>query len=102
MSQKVVIALGGNAILQPGQKAIYEHQLAKIKKSFEIITKVIHVRQKVIITHGNGPQVGNILRQNEVAKDVVPALPLDVCSAESQGFIGYMMDLSLKNEIEKL
>ena len=56
----------------------------------------------MIITHGNGPQVGNILRQQEEAKELVPPFPLDVCSAESQGFIGYMMDQSLRNELKKL
>lgn len=53
------------------------------------------------MTHGNGPQVGNILRQNEEAKEVVPPFPLDVCNAESQGFIGYLMEQSIKNKIEQ-
>ncbi|HLR74324.1 MAG TPA: carbamate kinase [Virgibacillus sp.] len=102
MSQRVVIALGGNAILQPGQEATYENQLENVRKSCEIIAKIIAAGKQVIVTHGNGPQVGNILRQNEVARDVVPALPLDVCSAESQGFIGYMINQTLKNELHKL
>lgn len=102
MSQKVVIALGGNAILQPGQEATYENQLENVRISTEIIARIVNNGHNVIITHGNGPQVGNILRQNEEAKDVVPPLPLDVCSAESQGFIGYMMDQTLKNELHKL
>lgn len=101
MGEKVVIALGGNAILQPKQAATYENQLENVRKSTEIITKIIKNGHTVIVTHGNGPQVGNILRQNEEAKHVVPPFPLDVCSAESQGFIGYMMDQSLKNELQK-
>lgn len=99
MSEKIVIALGGNAILQPGQEASYENQLKNVQKSAEVISEIIKEGYKVVVTHGNGPQVGNILRQNEVAKEVVPAFPLHVCSAESQGFIGYMMDQSLKNQI---
>src|SRR5690625_6163108 len=82
MAQKVVIALGGNAILQPKQEATYENQLDNVRQSTEIIAEIVKSGYKVIITHGNGPQVGNILRQNELAKDTVPSLPLDVCSAD--------------------
>ncbi len=102
MAEKVVIALGGNAILQPKQEATYGNQLENVRKSSEIIARIVKNGHSVIITHGNGPQVGNILRQNEEAKEVVPPFPLDVCSAESQGFIGYMMDQTLKNELQKL
>lgn len=102
MSKKVVIALGGNAILQPGQEATYENQLNNVKTSVKIIAKIVNNGHRVVITHGNGPQVGNILRQNEEAKDVIPPLPLDVCSAESQGFIGYMMNQTLINELKAL
>ncbi|WP_368654364.1 carbamate kinase [Ornithinibacillus sp. 4-3] len=102
MPEKVVIALGGNAILQPGQEGSFENQLENVRISTEIISRIIKNGHQVIITHGNGPQVGNILRQNEEAKHVVPPFPLDVCSAESQGFIGYMLDQSLKNSLHKL
>ncbi|QTD39805.1 carbamate kinase [Sporosarcina sp. Te-1] len=102
MAEKVVIALGGNAILQPKQEATYENQYENVRISTEIISKIVKNGHTVIVTHGNGPQVGNILRQNEEAKDVVPPFPLDVCSAESQGFIGYMMEQTLKNELNKL
>src|SRR5690625_1167063 len=102
MAKKVVIALGGNAILQPKQEATYENKLENVQKSAKIVAQIIQNGHKVIVTHGNGPQVGHILRQNEVARDIVPPLPLHVCSAESQGFIGYMMDQMLKNELAKL
>lgn len=102
MAEKIVIALGGNAILQAKQEATYENQLENVRKSAEQISKIISSGHQVIVTHGNGPQVGNILRQNELAKDVVPPLPLDVCNAESQGFIGYMLDQMLKNSLHKL
>lgn len=101
MGEKVVIALGGNAILQPKQEATYENQLENVRKSTEVIVQIIKNGHHVIITHGNGPQVGNILRQNEEAKSVVPPFPLDVCSAESQGFIGYMLEQTLINELLK-
>ncbi|SHG85863.1 carbamate kinase [Ornithinibacillus halophilus] len=102
MAEKVVIALGGNAILQPGQEATYENQLENVRKCSAIIAQVVKQGYQVVVTHGNGPQVGNILRQNEEAKDVVPPFPLDVCSAESQGFIGYMMEQTLRNELHEL
>jgi|SRR5690625_2281993 len=102
MAKKIVIALGGNAILQPKQEATYQNQLENVCKTTEIIAKIVEQQYNVIITHGNGPQVGNILRQNEIAKDVVPPLPLDVCNAESQGFISYMIDRSLKNAFNKI
>lgn len=100
MGKRVVIALGGNAILRPNQEATYENQLKNVQISSDLIAKVKKAGHKVIVTHGNGPQVGNILRQNEEAKKVVPALPIDVCSAESQGFIGYMMEQTLKNALQ--
>ncbi|MBC1435339.1 carbamate kinase [Listeria rocourtiae] len=101
MGKRVVIALGGNAILQPNQEATFENQLKNVEDSCAKIAEITEAGHKVIVTHGNGPQVGNILRQNEEAKEYVPALPIDACSAESQGFIGYMMEQSLKNELAR-
>jgi carbamate kinase len=93
----VVVALGGNAILQPGQKGLYEEQLENVEKTCRQIVAMLKDGYKVVITHGNGPQVGNILIQNEAGSSQVPAMPLDVCGAESQGLIGYMMQQSLVN-----
>lgn len=101
MAKRVVIALGGNAILKPNQPATVEAQLANIQLSAEQIAKIEKLDHQIVVTHGNGPQVGNILRQNEEAKEVVPPFPLDVCNAESQGFIGYLMEQSIKNKIEQ-
>ncbi|MGP4105885.1 carbamate kinase [Virgibacillus sp. L01] len=102
MGEKIVVALGGNAILQPNQEATFEIQNENVRKSAEVIAGIINNGHTVAVTHGNGPQVGNILRQNEEAKHVVPALPLEVCSAESQGFIGYMFEQNLRNELLKI
>ncbi|WP_086312113.1 carbamate kinase [Enterococcus sp. 7F3_DIV0205] len=101
MANRVVIALGGNAILKPNQEATLEVQLGNVKASAELVAKIEEIDYEIVLTHGNGPQVGNILRQNEEAKDVVPPFPLDVCNAESQGFIGYMLEQSLKNSLEE-
>lgn len=87
--------------MRPNQEATFENQLSNVEASCVLITEMVQAGHKVIVTHGNGPQVGNILRQNEEAKGVVPALPVDVCSAESQGFIGYMMEQSLKNALKE-
>jgi carbamate kinase len=102
MSKKIVVALGGNAILQAGQEGTFENQYNNVKTSAKFLAKLIQDGHKLVITHGNGPQVGNILLQNEEAKDVVPALPLDVLNGESQGFIGYMMIQAITNELKSL
>lgn len=101
MAQRVVMAIGGNAILRPGEEPNFTNQLANTKRCAEQIARVEALDYEVILTHGNGPQVGNILRQNELASDLIPAAPLDVCSAESQGFIGYMLEQSIKNALEQ-
>lgn len=99
--KSVVVALGGNAILQPGQEADYESQLENVRKTSSLLVDIVEKGDRLIITHGNGPQVGNILRQNEEARKVVPPMPLHILNAETQGFIGYMMTECLQNEIKK-
>lgn len=99
MRKRVVLALGGNAILQPGQLGTYENQQQNIEISSASIAKVIRAGNELAIVHGNGPQVGQILRQNELAQAEIPELPLSACSAESQGLIGYMLQQSLKNHL---
>lgn len=97
----VVVALGGNAILQPKQKGTIEEQMANVSYSAQQIVKLIQAGYRVVVAHGNGPQVGNILLQNAAARDQVPAMPLDVCGAESQGLIGYMIQQCIYNELKK-
>ena len=97
----VVIALGGNAILQPGQKGTFEEQMKNVETTCKQLTQmVLSGKYKIVITHGNGPQVGNILLQNETAKGVAAPMPLYVCGAESQGLIGYMIQQSLHNLLQ--
>jgi len=94
--QVVVIALGGNAILQPGQRGTFEEQMENVHVTCEQLAQmVLSGKYKIVVTHGNGPQVGNILLQNEAAKDVAAPMPLFVCGAESQGLIGFMIQQSL-------
>lgn len=94
----VVIALGGNAILQPGQRGTFAEQMTNVETTCKQLAQMVESgKYKIIITHGNGPQVGNILLQNETAKDVAAPMPLYACGAQSQGLIGYMMQQSLHN-----
>ncbi|MBS3787090.1 carbamate kinase [Candidatus Bipolaricaulota bacterium] len=97
-----VVALGGNAILKPGQEGTAEEQIENVNETTKQLAEmVLSGEYKIVLSHGNGPQVGNILLQNEIAKDEVPSQPLDVCGAESQGLIGYMFAQSLDNVFNK-
>ncbi len=96
--QLVVVALGGNAILQPGQRGTFEEQMANVRVTCEQLARMVESgKYKIVVTHGNGPQVGNLLLQNETGKDVAAPMPLFVCGAESQGLIGLMIQQNLGN-----
>ena len=98
----VVIALGGNAILQPGQVGTFEEQLVNVDAAARRIARLVPAGWQVVMTHGNGPQVGNLLIQNEAASAQIPPMPMDVCGAESQGQIGYLFAQSLDNHLRRL
>ena len=83
--KKIVIALGGNALQEAGKPATAEAQLDVVEKTAEYIADIIEAGYKVVVAHGNGPQVGRIVLQNEYAVPVTPAMPFDVCGAMSQG-----------------
>src|SRR6266550_1576149 len=97
---KVLVSLGGNAILKHGQKGTAEEQEMNVHNTAKHLAAILRRGERIAITHGNGPQVGNILLQNEIAKDTLPPMPLDVCGAESQGMIGYMLQRALRSELE--
>ena len=102
-SKKIVIALGGNAILQKDQIGTHEEQQENIKKTAKSIASVVlgtHRYKVSAITHGNGPQVGNLLLQQEFAKNM-PNLPMHTVIAMTQGQIGYMLQQALQNEFLK-
>jgi carbamate kinase len=101
VNKKVVVALGGNAILQRGQKGTAEEQMENVMSTARQIVKMIKTGYEVVISHGNGPQVGAILIQNELGSQQVPPIPMDICGAESQGLIGYMLCQSLGNLMEE-
>ena len=97
MSKRVVVALGGNAILQPKQEGTAEVQFENVISTCIQLADLIKAGYQLVITHGNGPQVGNILLQNEEAKDKIPPMPLDICGSQTQGFIGYMIQQAMNN-----
>jgi carbamate kinase len=98
--KKIVLALGGNAIKQWDQKGSAEEQFENVRKSSSHIVRIIKRGYPIVLTHGNGPQVGNLLIQQEKGKESVPSQPIDICGAMTQGQIGYMMQQVLLNELK--
>ena len=96
---RIVLAIGGNAIIKEGQKGTIEEQKQNIAESCSMILNLIEQGHNVVITHGNGPQVGNTLIRVHMASTVIPPYPLDVCDAETQGNLGYLIQQTLKNEM---
>ena len=96
MAEKIVVALGGNALQSGKSEATAEAQLAVVKETCERLADLSEKGYEIVVVHGNGPQVGRILLASETAKDVTPAMPFDVCGAMSQGYIGYHLQQALK------
>ena len=102
--KRVVIALGGNAILQRGQKGTYEEQMANVMKTAkQIVDIILDGDYEVVITHGNGPQVGALLLHMDAGQAAhgIPAQPMDVAGAMTQGQIGYMIQQAIRNELKR-
>ncbi len=98
MQKTAVVALGGNAISDGGHCSIYE-QFANVRASLNGIIPLIENNYRLVITHGNGPQVGNKLAQTEATMDTIPPMPLGVLVADTEGSIGYMIQQSLTNAL---
>ena len=96
----IVIALGGNALQEAGKPATAQAQLQVVEKTSEYIADIIEKGYTVTLAHGNGPQVGRIVLQNECASNITPAMPFDVCGAMSQGMIGYHMQQGLSKVLK--
>lgn len=99
--KKIVVALGGNALQEAGGENTAKAQLAAAEKAAEHIAGIIAQGHTVAIVHGNGPQVGRLVVQNEYAASVTPAMPFDVCGAMSQGMIGYHIQQALAKVLAK-
>lgn len=93
--ERVVVALGGNALLRRGADDTYEEMYRAARAAAERVADIAADGWEVVITHGNGPQVGRILIQQEAAAKQVQPMPLDVCGAESQGQIGYLLQVTI-------
>ncbi len=96
---RVLIALGGNAMTAPDGRATPADQIAALGRAAERIAEVVATGADVLVTHGNGPQVGNLLVKNELAASVVPPVPLDWCGAQTQGTIGFVLCNALERAL---
>ena len=101
VKKRVMIALGGNAIKQPHEKGTLEEQMKNIETACIQIAEIVRKGYNIVITHGNGPQVGNLAIQQEQAQGMVPPQPLVVLGSMTQGQIGYMIQQNLHNILEE-
>ena len=103
MKKLAVIALGGNALLRGEQVGTIEEQEQNTYDTLSNLIYLIKEDYDIVITHGNGPQVGNILMRNDAGEQIynIPQMPLDICVADSQGGIGYMIERMLRNILKK-
>lgn len=103
MNKLAVVAFGGNALLRSGQRGTIDEQEANVYETCTHLVDLIRSGYDIVIGHGNGPQVGNVLLQHEGGEKVfgVPKLPIDIAVAETQGSIGYMIEQQLRNVLYK-
>lgn len=97
----IVIALGGNALAQPGEEGTITEQFRHTRESLGAVVELARDGWRIAIVHGNGPQVGNELIRNEQSRHLVPPLPLGVLVAATEGWIGYMIQQSLQNALRR-
>jgi len=95
----ILIAIGGNSLIRSGEKGTAAEQMANARRTAKAILDLIRQGHRLVITHGNGPQVGAQLLRSERASDQVPGQSLDVCGAASQGEIGYLLAQALRREL---
>ncbi len=95
----ILIAVGGNSLIRAGEKGTVAEQMANARRTAAAIVGLVRVGYRIVITHGNGPQVGAQLLRSERASDQVPGQTLDVCGAASQGEIGYLLAQALRREL---
>jgi carbamate kinase len=93
--ERVVVALGGNALLRRDEEDTFENAYDSARRAAEKVADIASAGWEVVVTHGNGPQVGRILLQQESARGLVHPMPLDVCGAASQGQIGYLLQVTI-------
>ena len=101
MAERILVALGGNALVRAGQRGTIQEQMVNLDRAMAGIVPLIQRGCQMVITHGNGPQVGHILIRVEAARHQAYDLPLDVCVAQSQGETGYLIQQTLENWLRK-
>ena len=103
MSKLVVVALGGNALLRSNQKGTYKEQIENVTETCEALMSFIKNGDNLIIGHGNGPQVGNVMLQHEAGAKMfeVQPMPMDFCVSETQGSIGYMIETGFRKVLSQ-
>jgi len=97
-----VVAFGGNALLRSEDRGTQEEQIARAKQAARWLAEIVRLGYKLIVVHGNGPQVGNILVQAEEASTKIPPQSLDVCVAQTEGSIGFLLQLAIRNRLESI
>ena len=95
----ILLAVGGNSLIRAGEKGTVAEQLANARRTAEQIVALCAAGYRIVLTHGNGPQVGAALLRSERAASEVPGQPLDVCDACTQGEIGYLLELELAGRL---
>jgi carbamate kinase len=100
-SKLTVLAIGGNSLIKDKTKIAMWYQYEALKETVAYIADLIEAGMNMVITHGNGPQVGFIYRRGEIAVHELPLIPLDICGADTQGAIGYMIEKALINQFRK-
>jgi carbamate kinase len=102
MPKLAVVAFGGNALLRPEDRGTQEEQIGRAKQAARWLAEIVRHDYKLIVVHGNGPQVGNILVQAEEASTKIPPQSLDVCVAQTEGSIGFMLQQAIRNRLESI
>jgi carbamate kinase len=97
-----VVAFGGNALLRPEDRGTQEEQIARAKQAARWLAEIVRQDYRMLVVHGNGPQVGNILIQNEEASTKIPPQSLDVCVAQTEGSMGFMLQQAIRNRLESI
>ncbi len=102
MKPKVaLIAFGGNALLPDNQRGLQDEQMRNARKAAELMVHIVRKGYELIVVHGNGPQVGNLLIQMEEAVTKIPPYTLDVCDAMTEGSMGFMLERAITNELRR-
>jgi len=102
MKSLAVLAIGGNSLIRDKNHIALSSQYEAIQETTRYIAELIAEGLSIVITHGNGPQVGFLYRRGELARHELPLIPLDICGADTQGAIGYMIQMALLNEFHKI